>query len=188
MIKIAIKRKESDGWHVYSESGRHMGGPYPSEAGANKRLQQIEYFKHMKKNAARKHYRYGYSRIHPVAVENEEWDYSIQQHKNQNGTHFDLRLLRPGDDKALSWAMKKVPFGGVKPTLAMRTHDHTIEHMDFEGPLSTAAGYGDVKLLKRGKVKINRIDETGIHFNMENADYALRPFRGKKYMFERVLY
>lgn len=48
MIKIAIKRHEKDGWHVYSESGKHMGGPYPSESGANKRLQQIEYFKHQK--------------------------------------------------------------------------------------------------------------------------------------------
>ena len=188
MFKLAIKRVENGKWHVYSESGRHMGGPYSSEAEANHRLQQIEYFKRMKKHAAKKQYRYGFSIIHPIAKENEKWEYSIQQHKNQNGTHFDLRMLRPGDDKAVSWAMKKPPFPGLKPSLAMRTHDHTMEHMDFEGPMITRAGHGTVKLLKRGTITVKKIDQEGIHFNMEGVDYRLRPFKGKKYMFEQALY
>jgi hypothetical protein len=44
LIKIAIIRKEKDGYHIYGHSGKHLGGPY-SEAHAKKRLQQIEYFK-----------------------------------------------------------------------------------------------------------------------------------------------
>uniref|UniRef100_A0A6M3LE22 SPOR domain-containing protein n=1 Tax=viral metagenome TaxID=1070528 RepID=A0A6M3LE22_9ZZZZ len=32
-------------WHVYSESGKHIGGPYDSRASAEKRLRQIEWFK-----------------------------------------------------------------------------------------------------------------------------------------------
>jgi hypothetical protein len=135
-----------------------------------------------------KQYTYGYRFIHPPKIENEEWDYSLQLHTNQNGKHFDLRLLRPGEDKAFSWAMKKVPIGGIKPALAMRTHDHGLEHMDFEGDLNTAAGYGKVKLIRRGKIKMKAIDEQGIHFTMEGKDYRLRPFRGKRYMFEQVLY
>lgn len=139
---------------------------------------------------SRKGFHYGYSRIHPLDSDKigEEWEYSIQLHKNQNGKHFDLRLHRPGENKAFSWAMKKTPFAGLKPTLAMRTHDHNLEHMDFEGPMTTAAGYGTVQLLKRGKTKIKSIDQKGIKFELEGKDYRLRPFRGKKYMFEQVLY
>uniref|UniRef100_A0A6H1ZLT1 SPOR domain-containing protein n=1 Tax=viral metagenome TaxID=1070528 RepID=A0A6H1ZLT1_9ZZZZ len=39
-------RKEKGKWHVYSESGGHLGGPYNSREQAEKRLRQIEYFKH----------------------------------------------------------------------------------------------------------------------------------------------
>ena len=77
------------------------------------------------------YYHYGYRHIHPMEDEGE-WEYSIQLHKNQNGKHWDVRLHRPGEDKAYSWAMKKLPLAGIKPILAMRTHDHNIQHMKFE--------------------------------------------------------
>lgn len=49
MVKEAIKKQEDDGWHVYSHDGaKHLGGPYKTEEGANKRLQQVHYFKHKK--------------------------------------------------------------------------------------------------------------------------------------------
>jgi hypothetical protein len=38
-------RLEQDGWHVYSEGGKHMGGPYPDREKAEERLRQIEHFK-----------------------------------------------------------------------------------------------------------------------------------------------
>jgi hypothetical protein len=134
-----------------------------------------------------KYYHYGYKFIQPMGQPNEEWTYSIQLHKNQNGKHFDLRLHRPGEEKAYSWAMKKVPFApGIKPALAMRTHDHNLEHMHFEGPLQTAAGYGDVKLVAIGKTQVKTIDDKGIHFRIDDTDYRLRPYRGRRYMFERL--
>ena len=40
-----MKQHQKDGWQVYSEKGKHMGGPYKSETQANKRLQQMEFFK-----------------------------------------------------------------------------------------------------------------------------------------------
>jgi len=46
--------KRSDGYHVISEKkdkeGKHknLGGPYQTKAGAEKRLKEIEYFKHQK--------------------------------------------------------------------------------------------------------------------------------------------
>ena len=135
------------------------------------------------------YYHYGYKHIHPLGKEKEEWDYSLQLHKNQNGKHFDLRLHRPGEDKAYSWAMKKMPgSGGIHPVLATRTFDHNLEHMKFEGPLVTAKGFGTVKLLTKGKVHVKMIDDKGIMFEMNNQHYRLRPYQGKKYMFEPVLY
>ena len=40
-------RKMKEGYRVVAESGRNMG-TYPTKAGAQKRLRQIEYFKHRK--------------------------------------------------------------------------------------------------------------------------------------------
>lgn len=44
---MIVKRK--DGYHVVSEAGRNLGGPYATRAEAEHRLRQVEAFKHMKK-------------------------------------------------------------------------------------------------------------------------------------------
>ena len=41
-------RKTKDGYKVLSEKGKNLGGPYATKAEAEKRLRQIEYFKHKK--------------------------------------------------------------------------------------------------------------------------------------------
>ena len=42
--------KKKDGYYVLSEkTKRNLGGPYKTRAEAEKRLQQVEYFKHVKK-------------------------------------------------------------------------------------------------------------------------------------------
>jgi len=38
-------KKEKDGWHVRSEKGKNLGGPYKTKAKAVERLRQVEYFK-----------------------------------------------------------------------------------------------------------------------------------------------
>jgi len=40
--------KEKEGYRVKSEKGKNLGGPYKTKAEAQKRLQQVEYFKHKK--------------------------------------------------------------------------------------------------------------------------------------------
>jgi hypothetical protein len=40
-----IKRVKG-GFKVTSESGKNLGGPYPTKAKAEKRLKQVEFFKH----------------------------------------------------------------------------------------------------------------------------------------------
>ena len=42
-----IKRVKG-GYKVLSEKGKNLGGPYKSKAEAEKRLRQVEYFKHNK--------------------------------------------------------------------------------------------------------------------------------------------
>lgn len=43
--------KEKDGYHVKSEEGKNLGGPYRSRKEAEERLRQIEAFKAMKGKA-----------------------------------------------------------------------------------------------------------------------------------------
>lgn len=44
--KKATITHRKDGWHVLSESGKNLGGPYKTKPEAAKRLRQVEYFKH----------------------------------------------------------------------------------------------------------------------------------------------
>lgn len=38
-----------DGYHVLSEKGKNLGGPYKSKAKAEHRLRMVEFFKHKAK-------------------------------------------------------------------------------------------------------------------------------------------
>ena len=42
-------KKVKDGYKVVSEKGKNLGGPYKSKEKAEKRLRQVEFFKHRKK-------------------------------------------------------------------------------------------------------------------------------------------
>jgi hypothetical protein len=39
-------RKGPGGYRVLSEKGKNLGGPYKTRAAAEKRLRQVEFFKH----------------------------------------------------------------------------------------------------------------------------------------------
>ena len=41
-------RKTPKGYKVVSEKGKNLGGPYKTKAAAEKRLKQVEFFKHKK--------------------------------------------------------------------------------------------------------------------------------------------
>lgn len=43
---MIVKRKK--GYHVISESGKNLGGPYATREAAEARLAEVERFKHMK--------------------------------------------------------------------------------------------------------------------------------------------
>lgn len=40
--------KTAKGYMVQSEKGKNLGGPYKTKEAAQKRLRQVEYFKHRK--------------------------------------------------------------------------------------------------------------------------------------------
>ena len=39
-------KKEKRGYEVKSEKGKNLGGPYKTKSQAEKRLREVEYFKH----------------------------------------------------------------------------------------------------------------------------------------------
>ena len=41
-------KKVKQGYQVLSEKGKNLGGPYKSKAEAQRRLRQVEFFKHRK--------------------------------------------------------------------------------------------------------------------------------------------
>lgn len=41
-------KKVKRGYRVLSEKGKNLGGPYKTKEAAEKRLRQVEYFKHNK--------------------------------------------------------------------------------------------------------------------------------------------
>jgi hypothetical protein len=45
-IEVNMIKKVAGGYKVLSEKGKSLGGPYKSKAAAEKRLKQVEYFKH----------------------------------------------------------------------------------------------------------------------------------------------
>lgn len=48
-LESAMIRKTAEGYVVISKKGKRLGGPYKSRSAAQKRLRQVEYFKHAKK-------------------------------------------------------------------------------------------------------------------------------------------
>jgi len=96
--------------------------------------------------------------------------FSIQDHwqKKKRSGHFDLRILEPKRSVLISWAFPKSKFPlGSEKILAIRTQDHLISYMHFEGTLDN----GDiVKLYDRGSCKII----------ISEANYFLIYFNGKK--------
>lgn len=70
-LKTATIKEENGKWNVYSESGKHMGGPYATKAEAVKRLRQIEFFKH--KNAKTNVYQNEDKHEHPYKPETKKY-------------------------------------------------------------------------------------------------------------------
>ena len=80
--------------------------------------------------------------------------FSIQNHwqKRTRSNHFDLRILSPRKNTLYSWAIPKSQFPEEgKKTLAIRTSNHPVSYMYFQGTLDN----GDkVQVYDRGECKV----------------------------------
>jgi len=110
------------------------------------------------------------------------WEFAVHHHEAERaGEHFDLRLGDPRTGHAHSWAMRKLPKPGEKG-LAVQQSTHTVEYMDFTGPIEKGYGKGQVGLAERGKTEVLSSDDRHVRFNVykgkETQEYALRRMKG----------
>lgn len=132
MGKSATIKHENGEYNVYSESGKCLGKGYKTKEEAEKRLKQVEYFKHKDKKAA-----IGYDFYGPKIMPDEaEGTFRIKYYggpgkidylrKSKNGkyhwveqTHFDYNNDKPFETTDYELAKKLVDqFGGEIETVA----------------------------------------------------------------------
>lgn len=130
--KQATIKQENGVYNVYSESGKCLGKGYKTKEEAEKRLKQVEYFKHKDKKAA-----IGYDFYGPKIMPDEaEGTFRIKYYggpgkidylrKSKNGkyhwveqTHFDYNNDKPFETTDYELAKKLVDqFGGEIETVA----------------------------------------------------------------------
>jgi bifunctional non-homologous end joining protein LigD len=119
----------------------------------------------------------------------DERRFVIQEHHARR-LHWDLRLERDG--ALASWALPKgIPEDPKQNRLAVRTEDHPIEYLDFEGEIPKGQyGAGTMEIWDRGTYEVEK-EEPGklvVHLHGERVDgrYALFRTRGDNWMIHRM--
>jgi len=113
----------------------------------------------------------------------------IQEH-HASHLHWDLRLEREG--ALASWALPKgVPGHPEENRLAVRTEDHPLEYLSFEGEIPKGSyGAGMMHVWDRGTYKCEKFrdDEVIVTLEGEHVEgrYALFRTRGKNWMIHRM--
>lgn len=101
----------------------------------------------------------------PLVYANYKDQYVVQLHDATN-LHYDLRLEDEG--VLLSWAIPKgLPFTKGQKRLAIRTEDHPIKYLDFEGVIPPGAyGAGQMWIFDRGKIHWIKKEVSSYHFTL----------------------
>jgi bifunctional non-homologous end joining protein LigD len=113
----------------------------------------------------------------------------IQEHHARR-LHWDLRLERDG--VAASWALPTgVPDDPKRNRLAVRTEDHPLEYLEFEGKIPKGQyGAGTMEVWDRGTYEAEKFrdDEVILTFHGERVQgrYALFQTKGKNWMIHRM--
>jgi len=121
----------------------------------------------------------------------ESKDYVVQEHKAVRAkTHHDLRLEHGGVLK--SWAVPKgVPDSIGGKVLAIEVEDHTKHWLKFAGKIpKDQYGYGEVKILSRGKYVPLSWEKDNIKFDIISGEmkgnYVLHRLKENKWLLFRV--
>ncbi len=125
---------------------------------------------------------------HPVMKMTSQNRFSVQLHDASN-LHYDLRL----EDKGvlLSWAIPKgLPTGlGVK-RLAIRTEDHPMEYLDFEGTIPKGEyGAGEMWVFALGETKWIKKTDKSYEFELDSKQlkghFKLYKTKGDQWLIEK---
>lgn len=115
-------------------------------------------------------------------------DYCVQLHDATN-LHYDLRLEYNG--VLLSWAIPKgLPEKKGKKRLAIRTEDHPLKYINFEGEIPKGEyGGGTMWIFDHGTYEIIKKEEKKIHFILKKGslqgEYVIYNTKDKQWIIER---
>jgi bifunctional non-homologous end joining protein LigD len=107
----------------------------------------------------------------------------VQEH-NATRLHWDLRLERDG--VAASWAIPNgIPEDPKQNRLAVRTEDHPLEYLEFEGDIPRGEyGAGTMRIWDRGTYETHKFDddkvEVTFHGERLHGRYGLFPLKRRK--------
>ena len=125
----------------------------------------------------------------PDAAAAGEARYVVQEH-HARSMHWDLRLEHDGT--LASWAVPKgIPADPKRNNLAVRTEDHPLEYLDFEGDIPAGEyGAGKMRVWDRGTYELHKFrdDEVMVTFHGErlHGRYVLFRTGGKNWMIHRM--
>jgi bifunctional non-homologous end joining protein LigD len=123
------------------------------------------------------------------AREQEGPRYVVQEH-HARAMHWDLRLEHEGT--LASWAVPRgIPPDPKRNNLAVRTEDHPLEYLDFEGDIPEGEyGAGKMRIWDRGRYELHKFrdDEVMVTFHGErlHGRYVLFRTDGKNWMIHRM--
>lgn len=135
--------------------------------------------------AKEKYYEKGFSYINLDPAE-DVWDFSYSMHKNQNGTHFDLRLYCPSmSENVYSWNSDKHLLRQAYPTTIRRTKDHSIRWLTFSGDYFSKKGQKNtVKIIESGPASlIESVKNKYYVFSTNDRIFRLEHSDGKKFLY-----
>ena len=118
------------------------------------------------------------------------WPRFVVQEHHARALHWDLRLEREGT--LASWAVPKgIPADPARNHLAVRTEDHPLGYLDFEGTIPAGEyGAGTMAVWDRGTYEPHKFrdDEVMITFHGERLEgrYVLFRTRGDDWMIHRM--
>ena len=113
-----------------------------------------------------------------------DWDFCYHIHKNQNGTHFDLRLYCPTSNETVySCSSKKHLLDKAFRLPVRRTKDHKVDWMTYEGEYETKKGKNILKIIESGPAKLIDVAKDHFIFSTEHRVFKLKHLRGKKYLY-----
>jgi bifunctional non-homologous end joining protein LigD len=113
----------------------------------------------------------------------------VQEHHARR-LHWDLRMEHEGT--LASWALPRgIPAHPDENRLAVRTEDHPLEYLDFEGEIPKGEyGAGTMRVWDRGTFEAEKFRETEViatfHGERLNGRYALFHTRGNDWLIHRM--